>query len=325
MAVFGDSVSQKTNFMIDQFAKDVDAGLSAVQKSIPSKYFYDSIGDEIFVKIMNMPEYYLTDAELEIFNSQTQELIQAFGMNGEHFEVIELGAGDGLKVINLLKQLNNHDFTYAPIDISINAIEKLKNRLIGEIPALNFDGRQGEYFEVLGSLKEVGKKVILFLGSNIGNLSNSLAHEFMVKISESMNLHDKLLIGFDLKKDSELIKKAYNDPHGYTKAFNLNLLNRINRDLGGDFSVDKFVHFSEYNSNTSTASSYLISLQDHIVNIQATGKSYIFKRGERIHTEISRKYDLSLIEDIAKGTGLRIKKTFIDSRNYFLDVLFEKD
>ncbi len=310
--------------MIDQFAKDVDEGLSAAQKSIPSKYFYDSIGDEIFVKIMNMPEYYLTDAELEIFNCQTKELIQSFGMNGEHFEVIELGAGDGLKVINLLKQLKGHDFTYSPIDISINAIEKLKSRLLSEIPALKFDGKQGEYFEVLGSLKEVGKKVILFLGSNIGNLSNCFAHEFMVRISASMNLHDKLLIGFDLKKDAEIIKKAYNDPHGYTKAFNLNLLNRINRDLGADFSVDNFVHFPEYNSNTSAASSYLISQKDHLVNIQATGKSYEFKKGERIHTEISRKYDLTSIKDIAKNTGLTIKKTFWDSRNYFIDVLFEK-
>ncbi len=311
--------------MIKQFAKDVDEGLESAEKSIPSKYFYDAVGDEIFVKIMNMPEYYLTDAELEIFNSQTKELINSFGMNGEHFEVVELGAGDGLKVIKLLKQLNGHNFTYAPIDISNSAIEKLKKRLLNEIPELNFDGKQGEYFEVLDSLKKHGKKVILFLGSNIGNLSDAMAHKFMAKVSESMNFHDKLLIGFDLKKDSKIIEKAYNDPHGYTKAFNINLLNRINRDLGGDFSIEKFVHLPEYNNKTSAASSYLVSIQDQSVSIQATGKSYRFKKGERIHTEISRKYDLALIEDIAKGTGLKVKKTFIDSRNYFIDVLFEKE
>lgn len=311
--------------MIKTFAKEVDAGLDAPKKSLPSRYFYDKKGDEIFVRIMNMPEYYLTDAELEIFNCQTPELIKSFGMNGEHFEVVELGAGDGVKVVKLLKQLVGHNFTYTPIDISINAIEKLKNRLLGEIPGLDFEGQQGEYFDVLDSLKAVGKKVILFLGSNIGNLTDSRAHEFMVKISESMNSHDKLLIGFDLKKNPAVIKNAYNDPHGYTRDFNLNLLCRINRELGGDFIIHKFKHSPEYNSDTGAALSYLESLEEQTVHINATGKSYKFRKGERIHTEISRKYDLETIHKIAKYTGLIVKKTFFDSRKYFIDVLFEKD
>lgn len=310
---------------MDMFAKEVDTGLNASQKSLPSKYFYDRKGDEIFVNIMNMPEYYLTDAELEIFNSQTQALIKSLGMNGEHFEVVELGAGDGLKVINLLKQLNGHNFTYAPIDISVNAIEKLKKRLLGEIPELKFDGQQGEYFEVLDSLKDVGKKVVLFLGSNIGNLTDSRAHEFMVKISESMNSQDKLIIGFDLKKDPAVIKSAYNDPHGYTRDFNLNLLDRINRELGADFLIRNFKHSPEYNDETGAALSYLESLDDQSVHIHATGKTYNFKKGERIHTEVSRKYDLETIYKIAKDTGLIVKETFQDSRKYFIDVLFEKD
>lgn len=311
--------------MMDTFAKEVDEGLSASSKSLPSRYFYDSKGDEIFVKIMNMPEYYLTDAELEIFTKQTSELIRSFGMNGEHFEVVELGAGDGLKVVKLLKQLNGHNFTYAPIDISVSAIEKLQNRLLSEIPGLDFDGQQGEYFEVLDSLKDVGKKVILFLGSNIGNLTDSRAHDFMVKISASMNSHDKLLIGFDLKKDPDVIENAYNDPHGYTKEFNLNLLRRINRELGANFSIQKFKHSPEYDNNTGAALSYLESLDEQTVHIQAIGNSYTFKRGERIHTEISRKYDVETIHKIAKDTGLIVKETFYDSRKYFIDVLFEKD
>jgi L-histidine N-alpha-methyltransferase len=311
--------------MMDTFAKEVDQGLSATNKSLPSRYFYDSKGDEIFVKIMNMPEYYLTDAELEIFTKQTSELIRSFGMNGEHFEVVELGAGDGLKVVKLLKQLNGHNFTYAPIDISINAIKKLQYRLLSEIPGLDFDGQQGEYFEVLDSLKDVGKKVILFLGSNIGNLTDARAHDFMLKISESMNSHDKLLIGFDLKKKPEVIENAYNDPHGYTSEFNLNLLRRINRELGADFLIQKFKHAPEYDNDTGAALSYLESLDEQTVHIQATGNSYTFKRGERIHTEISRKYDVETIHKIAKDTGLIVKKTFYDSRKYFIDVLFEKN
>lgn len=310
--------------MINTFAKDVDKGLSATKKYLPSRYFYDKNGDQLFVKIMNMPEYYLTDAELEIFRDQTSRLIQSFGMNGEHFEVIELGAGDGLKVVSLLKELNGSNFTYTPIDISKNAIQILRNRLLQEIPSLDFDGRQGEYFEVLDSLKEVGKKVILFLGSNIGNLTDGRAHSFMVKISESMEPHDKLLVGFDLKKDPSVIEKAYNDAHGYTRAFNLNLLHRINRELGGNFKIEHFEHVPKYDQNKGVALSYLESKEDQVVRVSGIGKSFEFKKGERIHTEISRKYDLETIHKIALDTGLVIREKFYDHRKFFIDVLFEK-
>ncbi|MCG8307848.1 MAG: L-histidine N(alpha)-methyltransferase [Cytophagales bacterium] len=311
--------------MIRTFAKDVEEGLSAKNKSLPSRYFYDEAGDRLFVEIMKMPEYYLTDCELEIFNYQTKSLIDSFGMNGEHFRVVELGAGDGLKVIHLLRSLNGCNFTYAPIDISQNALTHLKNRLLSEIPSLDFDGKQGEYFDVLDALGEVEKKVILFLGSNIGNLTDSRAHNFMLKISQSMNVHDKLLIGFDLKKDPDIIELAYDDPHGFTREFNLNLLRRINRELEGDFEVEKFAHVPEYDPNKGIALSYLESLEEQVVEIKAIGKSFEFYRGERIHTEISRKYDLRIINKIAKDTRLRIVKKFYDSRRYFVDVLFEKE
>lgn len=311
--------------MRDTFASDVDEGLSADNKSLPSRYFYDKKGDELFIKIMKMPEYYLTDAELEIFQQQTANLINSFGMNGDHFEVVELGAGDGLKVVKLLKRLNGSNFTYAPIDISKNAIENLRSRLKDEIPELDFDGKQGEYFEVLDSLKDVGKKVILFLGSNIGNLTDERAHKFMVKISASMEPHDKLLIGFDLKKDPEVISKAYDDPYGYTREFNLNLLSRINHELGGDFNLDRFEHKPEYDAESGAALSYLESLEEQNVFIEATGRNYSFRKGERIHTEISRKYDLDTIKKIANDTGLRICDVFYDSKKYFIDVLFEKE
>jgi L-histidine N-alpha-methyltransferase len=310
--------------MMKQFAKDVEVGLSSSEKYLPSRYFYDAVGDELFVKIMNMPEYYLTNAELEIFQNQTAQLLDAFGMNGEHFEVVELGAGDGAKVIKMLKQLNGRNFTYAPIDISKNAINKLHSRLMKAVPGLDFDGKQGEYFEVLDELGEVGKKVILFLGSNIGNLTDTRAHEFMLKISASMNPHDKLLIGFDLKKDPEIIEKAYSDPHGYTREFNLNLLSRINRDLGGQFEVSNFAHKPVYNASNGEALSFLESRKDQRVWIEAIGKTFTFRAGELIHTEISRKYDLETIHRIAKNTGLIVKETFYDSRKYFIDVLFEK-
>ena len=325
MAVCRYQTSQKTQFMRDAFAKHVHEGLSAKNKSLPSRYFYDKKGDELFVKIMKMPEYYLTDAELEIFNSQTSRLINSFAMNGEHFEVVELGAGDGLKVINLLKQLNGYNFTYAPIDISQNAIDKLKNRLLKEMPGLDFDGKQGEYFDIMHQLNDVGKKVILFLGSNIGNLTDIRAHNFMLKISDAMEPQDKLIIGFDLKKDPKIIEKAYNDPHGYTSEFNLNLLQRINKELGGDFKIENFVHVPIYDEKKGVALSYIESVVDQEVKIESIGESYKFQKGERIHTEISRKYDMKTIHKIAKDTGLGVRETFYDNRKYFVDVLFEKE
>jgi uncharacterized SAM-dependent methyltransferase len=174
-------------------------------------------------------------------------------------------------------------------------------------------------------LKNVGKKVILFLGSNIGNLTDERAHDFMVKIAESMQPEDKLLIGFDLKKDQELIRKAYDDPHGYTREFNLNLLRRINDELGGNFRIDDFEHVPKYDVQNGVALSYIESLKEQEVYIEATGKVYSFEAGERIHTEISRKYDMNTIEKIAKDTGLIVKDTFFDSRKYFADVLFTKE
>ena len=139
-----------------------------------------------------------------------------------------------------------------------------------------------------------------------------------------MNPHDKLLIGFDLKKDPEVVEKAYNDPHGHTRDFNLNLLSRINRELDGEFDVNKFRHVPHYDEQKGVAVSYIQSTEDQRVTIKATGKSYEFKAGEKIHTEISRKYDIETIEKIAKNTGLIVKETFYDSQKYFVDVLFEK-
>lgn len=310
--------------MMEQFAIDVDKGLSAKQKSLPSKYFYDVNGDELFVKIMRMPEYYLANAELEIFQQQTEKLIHSFGMNGEHFEIVELGAGDGTKVLKMLQTLNGSNFTYAPIDISSNALNILSKRLLKEVPGLDFDGKQGEYFEVLEQLGEVGKKVILFLGSNIGNLTDEQAHDFMLKIAQGMNPQDKLLIGFDLKKDAKIIERAYDDPHGYTSAFNLNLLARINRELDGNFELENFEHTPVYDAENGVALSYLKSKKTQIASIKAIGKTFHFEKDELIHTEISRKYDLETINKIAENTGLSITQVFYDRHKYFVDVLFEK-
>jgi len=170
--------------MNQEFLKDVDAGLSAEEKTLSSKYFYDEIGDQLFVQIMHMPEYYLTNAEFEIFSKQTDKIISGLDIKEDtYFELIELGAGDGTKTKELLRKLleRNFDFSYNPVDISEFALEGLKKDLKNEMPTLKVETQQGDYFKVLAALgKTEHPKVVLFLGSNLGNLMDDLARELIM-------------------------------------------------------------------------------------------------------------------------------------------------
>ena len=222
--------------MIEQFSNDVDLGLSSHPKTLPSKYFYNKKGDALFVEIMKLPEYYLTRAELDTFQNQTDKLIEAFKINkSTYFEFIELGCGDGLKTKTLLQHLDeqNFKFGYFPIDISGNALSLLEQKLKMELPDVDVQTKQGDYFEVLSQFKNNKKpKVVLFLGSNIGNMSDELAAEFIYNLGENLSVGDKLLLGVDLIKAKEIVLPAYDDAQGVTATFNLNLLVRINNELG---------------------------------------------------------------------------------------------
>ena len=229
---------------MDTFKKEVEKGLNENPKTLPSKYFYDKIGDALFVEIMNMPEYYLTRCELDIFQNKTEEIINAFGVQKDvYFELIELGAGDGTKTKELLKSLDNqsYSFDYFPIDISSNALDLLEKDLNKELPNVSVKTKQGDYFKVLASLKESEKpKIILFLGSNLGNMTDDLAAEFIYNLGANLRAGDKLLLGVDLIKAKEIVLPAYNDSKGITAKFNLNLLERINNELGGNFDLNYF-------------------------------------------------------------------------------------
>ena len=221
------------------FAADIEAGLSANPKALSSKYFYDETGSRIFQAIMEMPEYYLTNAEYDIFKGQAAEILKAIDPEGKGFHLLEFGAGDGYKTKVLLKHFLEQKvgFDYLPIDISRPILDELEAALNAEMPELDVSPKTGEYFSVLEELSGVDtrQKVILFLGSNIGNFNKDVAIRFLSTMASKMNTGDKLLIGMDLKKDPHVILKAYNDPHGHTRDFNMNLLVRINRELGGRF------------------------------------------------------------------------------------------
>lgn len=314
--------------MIEQFKRDVDQGLTKTPKSVPSKYFYDKTGDALFVKIMNMPEYYPTKAEFEIFRNQSQDMIASLALKPKSFfELIELGAGDGTKTKELLYALldGNFDFEYLPIDISSSSLDQLESSLSEEFPSLSVKKKHGDYFNVLETLKENHHpKVILFLGSNIGNLSDDMSTEFIYHIGANLKPGDKLILGVDLIKSEKLVIPAYDDPQGITRDFNLNLLSRMNNELGGDFDLSTFEHLAEYTSDEGIARSFLVSRVSQEIPIESIGKSFKFEKGERMQTEISRKYNDAILENILKKTDFEIVNKLTDSREYFADYILHR-
>ncbi|WP_299208775.1 L-histidine N(alpha)-methyltransferase [uncultured Dokdonia sp.] len=320
-------MTTKTTQYISTFEKDVTKGLSSFPKSLSSKYFYDKKGDKLFQDIMAMPTYYLTDSEYEIIASQKEDISVAFQAKSG-FDLIELGAGDGKKTKVLLKYLSEKgiDYSYLPIDISQNVLDGLKESVQQEIPNIDIKPQQGTYFEVLDDLAsyKARKKVILFLGSNIGNLLHPQAIDFLAHIQEGMNTDDLLFMGFDQKKNPQTILDAYNDKEGITAAFNKNVLHRINNELNANFDVDQFLHWEVYDPETGTAKSYLVSKKEQLVKIDKLQLEVPFNAWETIHTEISQKYDDNIVSWLASESGLQIVNQFTDSKGYYKNYIFKK-
>ena len=309
--------------MNEQFARDVMHGLSETPKYLPSKYFYDKKGDHLFQQIMDLDEYYLTRCEFEIFQNSKNDLLQHFSAQTGAFDLIEFGAGDGKKTKVLLEYFVNQkaDFTYKPIDISPNALTLLEQDLRSSLPQIKVETLQGEYFSVLSQLNKerTRTKVVLFLGSNIGNFLKPVAMDFLKQLASSLNPGDLLLLGVDLVKDPKVISSAYNDSQGVTAAFNMNLLERINSELGGSFDLENFSHFPLYNPISGTSRSFLISRAEQTVTIEKLNASFHFKAWEPIHTEYSHKYRLEELYELAEGSGFESVEHYFDSKKYFTD------
>lgn len=314
-------------FTQTEFAKEVKEGLTAYPKYLSSKYFYDEKGDALFQKIMALPEYYLTDCEFEILSTYKSKLAELFSKENSTFSLFELGAGDGKKTKILLKYLteNNYNFDYRPIDISLNALTQLKSSINQEIPLVTVNPIEGTYFETLKNIKDEqqNKKVILFLGSNIGNLLHENAIDFLRQLRESMHKEDLLLMGMDLKKNPQIVLDAYNDPTGVTAAFNTNILHRINSELGATFDIEKFKHWEVYNPETGTAKSFLVSTCKQSIFIEELETAIEFEAWETIHTEISQKYDDPTVDWLAKAAGFKVIADFCDSQQYFKNYIFQ--
>ena len=307
-----------------KFLQDVLKGLSSSPKYLDSKYFYDHAGDKIFQQIMHSPEYYPTNCELEILSEQTAAILQLILKRHTEFDLIELGAGDALKSSYLLKFLAEKKvaFTYYPIDISANVIAGLVNKLPNQIPGLAIEGLNGEYFNMLkkaGTLSDK-PKLVLFLGSNIGNMFPDEALKFCKSLKDHLRPGDLLLIGFDLKKDPKTVLAAYNDKQGFTRNFNLNLLSRINKELGANFNIPAFQHYPTYNPESGACESYLVSREDQ--QVQIGNHTISFNQHEAIHMEISQKYTLRQINDLAKAAGFVPVEYYLDSKGWFVDAVW---
>jgi L-histidine N-alpha-methyltransferase len=307
------------------FYNDVLGGLTSTPKTLDAKYFYDATGDRLFQDIMDSREYYLTDSEMEIFSTQTAGLAEVLTADGHNFDLIELGAGDATKSIHLLKYLmkKQAQFTYLPIDISENIIDYLNLMLPVSLPGIRMQALNGDYFDMLkrASVSSNKRKVVLFLGANIGNMSVEKAGQFILELRNHLSPGDLTLIGIDLKKNPKVVLAAYNDAGSITKMFNLNLLSRINRELFANFDINQFDHYPTYDPATGACKSYLISLRDQDIKLGA--HKINFKKDEYIHMEISQKYSIEDVEQMAIQSGFRPLQNFTDQKNWFIDAIWQ--
>ncbi|MDB5241460.1 MAG: dimethylhistidine N-methyltransferase [Spirosoma sp.] len=317
-----------SDILVDSvFRQDVIKGLSARQKYLLPKYFYDARGDSLFQEIMQLPEYYLTRAEEDILREKSSDILQACITTQTTFDIVELGAGDASKTIYLLREALHLQCSqqYFPIDISANMIDHLNQNLPCQLAGMRVNGLSGEYFPMLAQLQasRPTPKLVLFLGATVGNLSPAEALSFFRDLHSYLNLGDYVLIGFDLKKNPQTILNAYNDKGGLTRAFNLNLLERINQELGGNFNLANFIHYPVYDPITGACKSYLISTCSQQVSLD-DGTYFDFTKDEPLYMEVSQKYSEAEIAQMGREAGYEPIQTFFDRQQLFTDVLWQK-
>jgi L-histidine Nalpha-methyltransferase len=299
-------------------AEDVRKGLAAQPKRFLPKYFYDELGSQLFEAICLLPEYYLTRAENEILERYSDEIISA--VEGQK-TLVEMGSGSASKTRLIIEALlrRQGDLLFMPVDISASALESSSRILLQSYPRLRIEAYAADYF---AGLAELGKKprrrtLALFLGSNISNFDVEEALRFLRAMRSVLQNGDALLLGADLKKDPAMLEAAYNDALGVTSAFNLNVLARINRELGGTFDLRAFRHQAFYNETGGRIEIYIESLLDQKVRIEKLDLDVEFAAGELIHTENSYKYDTAGIARLAGQTGFELSRTWLDSQERF--------
>jgi L-histidine Nalpha-methyltransferase len=322
------SIQRLTAAAEDDFAEDVRRGLTANPKALPPKYFYDELGSHLFDAICLVPEYYLTRAEGEIFERHAAEIVEEARRGGARVTLVELGSGSASKTRRIIDALlfGQSRLKYVPVDISAAALEASASALLGDYEALGVSAYAADYDAALprlsSELEDGARALVLFLGSNVGNFDRAEARDFLRRVRQVLRAGDRLLLGADLKKERAVLEAAYDDAHGVTAAFNLNLLARINRELRGDFSLRDFRHVALYDETEGRVEMHLESRREQTVHLGALDLEVTFRQGERMHTENSHKYSLAELSALAAATGFERTHTWLDTNERFSSNLF---
>ncbi len=307
-----------------EFFEHVKQGLSKSPKEISSRYFYDAKGDALYQKIMELEEYYLPRCEMQIIENNSNQIAQDISARHSCIQIVELGAGDGTKTKHMLRQFQPYfsALEYVAMDISHHVLDINVKEIRSEIEQVDYKGVAGDYFETYRSLPTTSNgRLVLFLGANIGNYNTTEVHGFFRFVQSRLKEDDYFLVAFDLVKNPRKILAAYDDSKGITKEFNLNLLERMNRELGANFNIQHFDHFPYYNPLTGIASSQIVSLKKQTVEF-SDGFSVAFDLFEAIHTEISKKFFWRDIEEIAQESQMHIEQTYFNPNKGYTFVLF---
>jgi len=296
-------------------AADVGRGLSGSPKELPCRYLYDDVGGALFDAITALPEYYLTRAETEILSAHATEVIER---TRPEF-LVELGAGSCSKTRILLDAARRSGRLrgFVPFDISRSSLDRVAQELVDAYPGLAIHAIVGDFVSQLEIVPRLGRQLVMFLGSTIGNLADDECGLFLRRIRSMLEPDDAFLVGVDLVKDESILVAAYNDAQGVTARFNLNLLARLNRELQADFDLDAFSHVARYNPQKSQMEIYVQSQKSQVVSIPGAGLCVMFRRGELVRTEISRKFTRRQVEALLGAARMRLTGWYTDTENRF--------
>jgi L-histidine Nalpha-methyltransferase len=295
--------------------RDVYRGLSQMPKSLPPKWFYDSVGSDLFDQITRLPEYYPTRAEAEILRDRAAEIAAASGAD----TLVELGSGTSEKTRLLLSALRDSGSLrrFIPFDVDAGMLRAASSAILEEYPGIEIDAVCGDFEEHLDNIPKVGKRLVVFLGSTIGNLTNAPRAEFLSTLSETLQSGDTLLLGTDLVKDTDRLVRAYDDSAGVTARFNRNVLAVVNRELDADFALDAFEHVARWNTGGERIEMWLRADTAQRVTVNALDLTVDFAAGEEMLTEVSCKFRPEGVAAELADAGLRRTHWWTDNAGDF--------
>jgi dimethylhistidine N-methyltransferase len=307
----------KSNQHLNREGEDVIQGLTNEFKYLPPKYFYDDHGSNLFEQICELPEYYPTRTEAWILSQYADEIAQITGA----CELVELGSGSSTKTLFLLDAYQKfaHSSTYIPIDVSGGILKSTVIKLQQKYPTFSIEGLIGTYEQALVKLESTpaSSRMIFFLGSSMGNFNPIESDVFLSQIAKTLQPGDYFLLGIDLQKSKEILEPAYNDSQGVTAAFNLNMLEHLNRRFQGNFDLNLFSHQAIYNQVYTQIEMYLHCQKSHWVSLDILDLKVFFTQGESILTEISRKFDLANLQKQLQSKHIKTVKIWTDPKEWF--------